>query len=493
MENYLYDRIKALFPGCTNLDELPVFYTNTGSTSSRGYLDLPSDTYWGILWRSMVLAEHEQGLGIDSVDVGRDGDAVVVTVTMVQSTYSHVHSLLQRSRFLDVLFGRRSRRFYRGGEIPDGVFQYKSKHPVLPLDEVETLVVLAACTGSTGCHYMIPRGEYTAQHLSLPNYASSAGGRTFPSAAGFHTSNVFFTNDNGVFVIDNRHSVDFPDRGDLDQIVTNLKSKIVQVSDVRLDLAKSSIEAHNKWIANKPGSLFVIPVADVSLHALLTLCYLLQNNMVITDDIHGNAVPGIEQYADIVDVNNVYPLTFMDQWALTEVTAELSTSCYAGALMLQAMGLGGWMYNGIDPFGIMTRGLGFETSESSGVTPHVIGHRLMHGYCPPYYSDMRAAVDAVVLLKFGPDGPFHPDTPGPWGDTRRIRSAAVVHDERFKQCVALQAQYIYDTFHQFPATVSAMMCTMYLQAQHLDTDYYDHFFKPGAYLASHARHLSEWH
>lgn len=37
---------------------------------------------------------------------------------------------------VEVLLGRRSRRFFLGAEIPDGVFPYKSKHPPLPLSEL---------------------------------------------------------------------------------------------------------------------------------------------------------------------------------------------------------------------------------------------------------------------------------------------------------------------------------------------------------------------
>src|SRR3712207_7048168 len=55
-------------------------------------------------------------------------------------------------------------------------------------------------------------------------------------------------------------------------------------------------------------------------------------------------------------------------------TAELSTSCYAGMLMLQAMGLGGWMFDGIDRYTVLgasgdpeVPGLGFryDTDERS--------------------------------------------------------------------------------------------------------------------------------
>ena len=47
-------------------------------------------------------------------------------------------------------------------------------------------------------------------------------------------------------------------------------------------------------------------------------------------------------------MDNPYALTFAEPYARTECTAELSTCCYAGTLMLQAMGLGRWMFDGID-------------------------------------------------------------------------------------------------------------------------------------------------
>jgi hypothetical protein len=80
---------------------------------------------------------------------------------------------------------------------------------------------------------------------------------------------------------------------------------------------------------------------------------MLQNGLVLKDDIKGRAVPGIDRFKDLVVVDNFWPLSFVGQWSLAELTAELSTSCYGGALMLQAMGLSGWMFNGLDPFAVL--------------------------------------------------------------------------------------------------------------------------------------------
>jgi hypothetical protein len=106
---------------------------------------------------------------------------------------------------------------------------------------------------------------------------------------------------------------------------------------------------------------------------------------------------------------------------------------------------------------------------------------------------MRAAVEALCERKFGPGGPFHPDTPGPWKDSRAVRGSAQVHDEMFRDAVAAMAQYMFDTFGKFPATVPTIFVLMYLQCHHLDLEYYDRLFKPGAYLPTHAAHLRRWH
>jgi len=408
---------------------------------------------------------------------------------------------------LDALLGRRSRRFFLGAEIPDGVFAYKSQHDLVPLSELEKLLVVAACGGNTSWHHLIYRGQQYAPHLS--NYAGAAGGRTFPSAAGFQTSMTFFTDDDGLYVLDARDAPAFAERNndgslDFQAILEAMKSRIKKIQDGRLRLPSEVpyTEAHNTWVFNKPGTLLVIPVGDLSQHVLLNLCYMLQNGLVLYDDINKRAIPSIEQYKDIVDVDNVWPITFVEQWSLSELTVELGTSCYAGTLMLQAMGLGGWMFNGVDAFAVLGAsgepdipGLGFRyDSDQRWPYPNPTGlEGVMEGYCPPHYPDMRAAVDAVCERKFGPGGPFHPDTPGPWKDSSKVRSAAQIHDERFRECVAKQAQYVYDTFGKFPGTVPSMFLIMYLQAHHIDLEFYDKFYKPGAYLRTHANHISRWH
>lgn len=408
---------------------------------------------------------------------------------------------------IEALLGRRSRRFFMGAEIPDGVFAYKSRHKPVPLTELEKMLVVSACGGNTSWHHMIHRAARYAPHLA--NYAGAAGGRVFPSSAGFHTSQTFFTDDEGLYILDMRDAPAFADRSgdgalDPETFISNVRTRVRKLHEgrVRFSSEVPFTEAHNTWVFNKPSTLLVMPVGDLSQHVLLNICYMLQNGLVLYDDVNRRAIPGLERFRDMVDVDNVWPITFMEQWSLSEVSVELGTGCYAGALMLQAMGLGGWMFNGVDSFAMLgassdpaVAGLGFRyDTDERWPYPNPTGlPGVMEGYCPPHYENMRAAVEAVCERKFGPGGPFHPDTPGPWKDSRNVRSAAQVHNERFRECVALQAQYVYDNFGKFPGTVPSMFLLMYLQAHHLDLDFYDELYKPGAYLKTHARHMAQWH
>jgi len=59
--------------------------------------------------------------------------------------------------------------------------------------------------------------------------------------------------------------------------------------------------------------------------------------------------------------------------------------------------------------------------------------------------------------------------------------------------VTLQAQYTLDRFGKVPGTVPSILVFIYLRADHLDLDFYNHHLKPGAYLKTHARHMERWH
>jgi hypothetical protein len=326
--------------------------------------------------------------------------------------------------FGEALFGRRSRRFALGDEIPDGPLAYRSRHEPVPLSELERMLVLSAMGATTGWHYSITRNARYAPHAA--NYAGAAAGRTFPSAAGFHTAELFFTDDSDTYFFPTRAAGALvnPAIDDVtpQPMVERHRDRVRRLSDRRLHLPPEELhlEGHNTWCVNVPGSLLVVPVADIAHHRLAILCFLAQNGYSSYDDVHRTRIPGIEAFADLVDVDEQLPLTLAEQNALTEATVELVTGCYAGVLMMQATGLGGWMLDEIDRFTMLDAsdnpnvpGLGFRYDQDERwSTPNPTGlPGVFEAFCPPHHADMAAAVEAFAACKFGPGGPSGAATP----------------------------------------------------------------------------------
>ncbi len=402
-----------------------------------------------------------------------------------------------RLPLIEALHGRRSRRFARGASIPDGPLAHTSRHAPEPLDPAEQMLLLATIAGNTGWAELF--AHHPAQAGKLPNYTSAAGGRSFPSAAGFNTTEFFFTDDSGVYFLPTRDMTPIRARAgsDLDSWVEAHRARIVKLADGRLKIPAEPpfMEAHNTWCANVPGSTLIWPVADVAQHLILMLLYLVQNGTAVYDDVNGRAIPGLERYTHRLNLDLAYPMGFLEQVVLTDVAVEMGTACHGGALMLQALGLGGWMFTGINPFAVLgasgdpaVPGLGFRFEMYEGdPLPFVTGlPGVFEAHVLPHHATMRAAVAAVVARKFGRGGPFDPGQAGPYRETAAVRSAAAPIDDEAVEIVSLIADYCLATFGRFPVQVPAIYLKTFLQAHRLDTDFYDRHFAPGIYLATHA-------
>jgi hypothetical protein len=393
---------------------------------------------------------------------------------------------------LAAITGRRSRRFPLGGQIPAGALAFTSRQPIQPLSEVERALLLSVAGGVTGWNFGITHNPSYAP--AFPNYSGSATGRTFPSAAGFHTSQLFFTDDSGTYLLSNRDAT--PREFDsIEQWIGHTADSYVRIADTRLELPREEpyMEGHNLWIGNHPGSVLAFPIADLAEHLMENLWFFAANGYPIVDDINGCNVPVPQQFSSLPHFDDPLPLSFVEQYTLTEASAELAIAANNGVLALQAMGLGGWTYDGLDRLSVL-RGVGFaEDSDERWPFPNVTG---LPGYfetlSPPHVPSVAAGVEKLVARKFAPGGPFHPDTGGPWSDTPKVRGSALPPDG-IQELVTAEACYIYDTFGKLPGTVPTVHVLMYLQAQHLDTDFYDTFFAPGAYLPTHVEHQNRWH
>ncbi|OBC14121.1 hypothetical protein A5788_09390 [Gordonia sp. 852002-50816_SCH5313054-c] len=410
---------------------------------------------------------------------------------------------------LGAITGRRSRRFPVGGEIPSGEMAFASRKPVAPLSDTERAIVLAAVTGVTGWNFGI--SHHPGYAPALPNYSGTATGRTFPSAAGFHTTEFFFTDDSGTYFLSSRGAQpqgELPDDGsasdtDVEAWLAETVGRYRKISDERIYLPREEpyLEGHNTWIANHPGSLLVIPIADLAQHFIANVAFFLQNGYGLYDDINGREIPGGTD-SSLRHAGDPFPLSFVEQYTLAEASAELITAAYNGHLILGALGLGGWTFDGIDRLSILgasgdpaVPGLGFEVqTDDRWALPNPTGlPGVFETLSRPHVADAAEAVARFTERKFGPGGPFHPDTPGPWSDNPRVRGSAARYDDDFVRLLTEQIAYVDHTSGKIPGTVPTVHILNYLQAQHIDTDFYDHHFGPGAYLDTHRDHDRTWH
>lgn len=434
------------------------------------------------------------------------GEALATKGRILLGSYAPLpRGLVEAARFplIEAIHGRRSRRFAKGASIPNGPLAFTSRHAPEPLNPTEQMLLIATIAGNTGWASLF--AHHPGYAGRLPNYTTAAGGRSFPSSAGFNTSEFFFTDDSGVYFLPTRDMTPAPETGneDLHAWVQRHRTRIVKLAEGRLHIpaAMPFMEGHNTWCANVPGSTLIWPVADVAQHVLLLLLYLVQNGTGIYDDVNGRQIPGLERFAHRLNMAVAYPMSFLEQIALTDVSVEMGSACYAGALMLQALGLGGWMYTGLNPFVVLgasgdpaVPGLGFRFEMFDGnPLPYITGlPGVFEAHVPPHHADMRAAVEAVVRRKFGAGGPFDPAQRGPYRKNDEVRAAGAAIDAEAVEIATIMADYVFRTFGRFPATVPPVFLKTYLQAHRLDLEFYDTHFAPGAYLRTHAEHDRNW-
>jgi hypothetical protein len=428
------------------------------------------------------------------------------------SRHPHAHSLgeLQQFPLMHALFGRRARRFGLGMEIPSGPLAFTSRSEPVALSELEKAILIAAGTGVSGWNFGVPFGPSRASEHG--QFTQRFTGRTMPTAAGIGTPVLCHTGDDGTWLTNTRDSQ--PSRmreleaidDDIDRILAVCREHTVRLSQERLDLpaAPGHMMEPNFWMANAPGSTLFMPVGDASEQLLGILAIFLANGYVIRDDMAkrpaGDLAPFIR--SGLLDVEKVFPLTVLELSAYEANTMELAFMGHNIVLALQALGLGGLFFNGVNRWSVLgafadrgVRGLGFRfLSDERWTTPNPVGlEGHFEALCPPFQPDMRSAVQTFVERRFGPGGAYDSTTPGPWKDSAAVKGSVTPFSDEFVDCMSSIAQYIVDTYGRFPATMPTIVLTGYVQAQHIDTEFYDEHYAPGAYLQTHATHMDRWH
>jgi hypothetical protein len=109
---------------------------------------------------------------------------------------------------------------------------------------------------------------------------------------------------------------------------------------------------------------------------------------------------------------------------------------------------------------------------------------------------MDAAVDAIVDGKFASGGLYDPEgePASAFQQHHEVVRGVPRYSDALVQCVKDICNYIYDTYGRFPSHTDAITTPgCWVQAHHLDLEFYDRFYKKGAYTESQRDHMSQWH
>ena len=411
----------------------------------------------------------------------------------------------------DAIMGRRSRRFGLGMEMAKGPFRHRSDKEPVPLDDLETAILVAAATATTGP---------ILAETELPGGMVKTIGKPYPSAMGSHRARLFFTDDSGVYVVKADRAAmtkmrEYENPADRDKVVGFYETCVEKLDDGRMDLpaVEPGVWPHNQWVTNKPGTTLFMPVIDVTkdmIKLVLNLCdskagrYARDGGYYVVDDRNGMRPCGNERWVEsgFLSKRKVLPLSRLEKMLSDGMLAEGAFMGQLMALAMQATGIGGWVYGGFSSLVVLggtptCRGLGFRfVQSSSDPFPVPVGRDgVFEAFCPPYHADMDVAVDAAIegmtmsMDDWEGRGMLKPHVAA----NAEFDAATVQASPEGIQCVKDICGYILDTFGKFPATVDPIQLTLMIQAHHLDLDFYDTHMKPGAYLETHRDHFRDWH
>lgn len=404
---------------------------------------------------------------------------------------------------VDLLRQRKTRRFGCGMELPGGPLRYRSQRPPIPLSAEEIHYLLFAGVGKTGPHladmqYAPQAGREDGQGMAIMSFQ----GRTVPSPCAANATNLFMTNDDGVYFVS---AVADPDSGAPPELRT------LQSSRLQIPREMPYMLSFNQWYANRPGSLYIIPVTDVASVYLNLLLVLLSEEYgyFIVDTDHGHRSCGLDDFRrsrgghlyDDPSKRRTMTLRELDTAIADTAIQEQGVIGQNMFLMLQALGLGGGIQSvgsgrhllGWEPQ--IFPGLGFQFSKSpiEGVRSNPVGvPGVWDGPCPPFVPTMEDAVRTLVASKFGPNGMYARPTGHPWSRSETGLSI-VPHDEQAIEATIRFCEYVYQTYGRFPAHADAFKTVVAFQAHHIDVGFYDKFYPESSVPSTHREHFGVWH
>jgi hypothetical protein len=406
-----------------------------------------------------------------------------------------------RYPLFEALYGRRSRRFGLGFEMPEGPFRYRSAHAPVPLSELEEALLVGAGAGFSGLAFW---------DLPTPPASARRSGRTFPTTGSGGCTALFLTNDEGFYVLDANVAAsklrEIETADEHGKLLETYRAQRRELRRGRLDIPRRvpPMSGHDLWDSNRPGSTLFLPACDVSASLISLIAQFVdpalnryappRGGANIVDDRHGGRPAGTERWlkSGFLDASRILPLPIVERQACYYVFSEPAAICQNIFLATEALGLGGWKHCGFLSLEILER-MGFRVLAANGAASpgNPVGlDGVFEASCPPYHASMDAAVDAVLAP---PRGSSEAGPVSYRMSEAEHRAGTVRVSAEGLACTKAICNYIQDTYGRFPGSTDAMHLMWVMQVHHIDTDYYDRFFGPGAYGPAQAAHMANWH
>ncbi len=404
---------------------------------------------------------------------------------------------LNHATFIDTLLNRRSRRFGLGMKMPAGPLAYTSQQAPRPLDEDEEAALAFAASGITG------------PALADLCYASGGGGnimngfvgRTIASGDGIQSVALFVINDQGAWLVKRPREFEAAELKELMQLGREKKfAEVYRRSRVQVQNTRVAPPLDplfnincNRWSLYAPGTTYFLPVNDLTFLYINGLLEIFNETTgaFVLDERAGFRPAGLEKFArsqgghldDDFRNGRVATIGLVERLVTEFVTVEQGMMLQNMALMAQALGLGSFPNFANHEFG-WCHTLGFRMGTAAvapGVNVPVAlglerdGKILLQAHSPPYFESMAAAVKAVVDAKTAAL-----NVANAWKDASNVGSGIPPVSEAAVAATTAYCEYVWKEFGRFPAYMSPFRTVVGCQACHLDTEFYEKFYRPEA-------------
>jgi hypothetical protein len=455
--------------------------------------------------------------------------------------------------FAQAIQDRRTRRVAQGTSLEQGAQPYTSSNAPSPLSPLEEAILIAS-TSVTGAVMHDGPTKKKDGSPELGTMFLEVAGRAGSSADNAQATSFFMTNDEGVFLIERprgQKAVDlfteipprWEDRTEDDWLsfANAVKRKVY---DGRFAFPEKQWPYFLGWngqMSNQPGTTQFLPVVDNTRQYINVLLILLSEPHgkvpLFIDDWQPFRPKNAMEWAawaaskiGLVDPIPYQPIGGLARarggFASPDVPAPLGSvttvrTDYEAHFLFQnlmltgeALRLAGWVHGAPMIPGVWQRdpakgilGLGFREYSAKDFTksrfkrwppvpasqPAYVGiDGVLEGLCPPYVSDMDAAVDQVLEEKFGPGGTYTDAQVFAQAYKDQSTAETFMKHAGHPPAEAISytkeiCRYLVETYGRFPAHTDPFhLPGVWVQFSHLENEYYERFGDP-----AHARRAAE--